>query len=376
MKHHIKLAKLLTLGALLGVGAVHAQTMQPISTSAAVLGHPEVAVVHDDHDHGTLGGFTGGFELLYLKPHFGGNQAYLVHADNGTVDQHFTTDFKHDYDLAPRLWVGFGRPDEVGVRGRAFNFNDDADRLTIGDGVGPGAGTANLLVQTAAPGGLGFYSTGNNAIPTVLTFDSTLKLKAYDLEATWMGDNGRAHWMLSGGVRYAEADQTFFATERQTAGPGQLTSIINSRKHFDGVGPTVGAETRVGIGDGGLSAYGNGRASIVFGDSDQNVTAGVIPTGARAAFSNNFSSQDAMPIGELELGLEWRKEKAGRSFFVQGGVTAQTWFGAGNATNTEDPAPRAAVGGGTVNRQGDVDQASSDADISLVGFKFAGGIKF
>lgn len=294
-------------------------------SGAATLGHPEVAPITAKHEHGYDGSFSAGAELLYLKPRFGGNPAFLLHTDNGSVDVHVQTDFTHDYNTAPRLWVGCGEPGKVGLRGQYFKFDDRADQLQTRDAVGAGAGTANLVVQTAAPGGLGFFSTGTAALPTVTT-------------------------------------------------AGQLTSLIDSRKSFDGVGPTVAAESR--IGDGGLAIYGNGRASLVFGNMDQAVRAGVIPTGARGVFTNSFSSDDALPIGELELGLEWRKETTGRSWFLQGGVAAQTWFGAGNAGNVEDLAPRAGVGGGTVNRQGEVDQADSNANLSLIGFKIAGGIKF
>lgn len=367
--------KVATLVAMASVTAAQAQ-MPPAQamTGGATLAHPEVAPITATHG-GYDGSWSGGAELLYLKPRFGGNPAFLLHTDNGTIDNHTQTDFTHDYNTAPRVWVGFGEQGKVGVRGQYFKFDDNADQLRITDATGAGAGTANVVVQTAAPGGLGFFSTGNGAVPTVLTFDSGLSMKAADFEATWASDPAaRARWLFSGGLRYAEIDQTYFATEVTQA--NFLTSLINSRKTFDGVGPTVAAETRVALGDGGLSMYGNGRASIVFGTANQNVLLGAVPTGARGAFSNAFSSDDAMPIGEIELGLEWRKNEPGRSWFVQGGVAAQTWFGAGNAGNVEDLAPRAGVGGGTVNRQGEVDQASSDADVSLVGFKIAGGIKF
>lgn len=372
MKKFIRIATFLAVGSL---ASAYAQ-MPPAQamSGAATLGHPEVAPITATHDHGYDGSFSAGAELLYLKPRFGGNPAFLLHTDNGSVDVHAQTDFTHDYNTAPRLWVGYGEPGKVGLRGQYFKFDDRADQLQIRDAIGAGAGTANVVVQTAAPGGLGFFSTGTAALPTVLTFDSGLSLKAADIEATYASDHGRMHTLFSGGLRYAELDQTYFATEVTTA--GLLTSLVDSRKSFDGVGPTVAAESRVGIGDGGLAIYGNGRASLVFGNMDQAVRAGVIPTGARGVFTNSFSSDDALPIGELELGLEWRKETTGRSWFLQGGVAAQTWFGAGNAGNVEDLAPRAGVGGGTVNRQGEVDQADSNANLSLIGFKIAGGIKF
>jgi hypothetical protein len=317
---------------------------------------------------------VGGAEVLYLKPHFGSNPAFLTHIDNGFIDDHFQTDFSYDYNAAPRAWIGFQRPGKVGVRGRYFDFDDRSNSPSAADAQGPGAGTANFVVQTAAPGGLGFLSTGTAAAPTTLNFTSGLDLQTFDLEATWMMDSGPWHCLLSGGLRYAEINQ--FYTANQITAAGVVNSIIDSRSSFDGVGPTVGAESRVPVGDQGFSLYGNGRASVIFGDSNQTVNAQVIPTGTRPNFTNNFTTQDTMPIAELELGVEWRQELVGQSWYVQGGVVAQTYFGVGNASNTEDLAPRAGVGAGTVNRQGEVDQASSDANLSLVGFKLAGGFNF
>jgi hypothetical protein len=317
---------------------------------------------------------VGGAELLYLKPHFGSNPAFLTHIDNGNIDDHFQTEFSHDYQAAPRAWIGYQAPGKVGVRGRYFDFDSQSDSPSISDTRGLGPGTANFVVQTAAPGGLGFLSTGTAAAPTTLNFASGLDLQTFDLEATWNMDAGPWHCLLSGGLRYAEVNQ--FYTANQVTAAGVINSIIDSRSTFDGVGPTVAAESRVPVGDGGFSLYGNGRASLIFGDAKQNVNALVIPDGLRPNFTNNFSSQDTMPIAELELGVEWRQELVGQSWYVQGGVVAQTYFGVGNASSTEHLSPRAGVGGGTLNRQSEVDQASSDADLSLVGFKLAGGFSF
>jgi hypothetical protein len=51
---------------------------------------------------------------------------------------------------------------------------------------------------------------------------------------------------------------------------GVISSSIISQKSFDGVGPTVAAESRVALGDHGLSIYGNCRGSLIVNQADSN----------------------------------------------------------------------------------------------------------
>lgn len=119
----------------------------------------------------------------------------------------------HDYEFAPRLWLGWQGANGVGARVRWFE-----------------------------------YFEANPASPD----DSDLHVMTFDVEATStlpMGSNWRG--LLSGGIRYAEYDEL-------DEGGGPVLG-----KH--GAGPLIGAELHRNLSY-RLNMYGIVREAIIFGN--------------------------------------------------------------------------------------------------------------
>ena len=114
------------------------------------------------------------------------------------------------------------------------------------------------------------------------------------------GDNYYVNFDV--GARYAHLNQGFFQNAQfaQPNNPQFTTSNIN----FDGVGLRTGFDGRRRIGCGGLSGYGNGFVSLLFGDFNSSYTQTNSLTTATLA-ANNWESARVVPILEYELGVSW-----------------------------------------------------------------------
>jgi hypothetical protein len=113
------------------------------------------------------------------------------------------------------------------------------------------------------------------------------------------------------------------------------------------------------------------RGSAVFGSADQN--AGFFGTELRNDDPNpQFASEHrtrAIPVADLEAGLEYRRQRGGSWLFGQIGLVAQEWFGAGSASRSTNATvlttPRPVLGG-----------APLDSNIAFLGLSFRVGINY
>jgi hypothetical protein len=135
-----------------------------------------------------------------------------------------------------------------------------------------------------------------------------------------------------------------------------LTATLQSGHNFNGAGPTLAVEGRRAIGNSGFALYGNGRAALLFGTARQEVHFAHPTAGA---FDNAARQADVLPIGEIELGVEYGRDVGRLRAFAQAGCHGQFWWGAGNASNT-------AVLGGPDN----------SSSVGLVGGAFRVGVTF
>jgi hypothetical protein len=277
------------------------------------------------------GRLIAGAGYYYLKPYWTDNPAYFfeVGADwssSSGVDQ----PFDYDYEVAPRVWLGFICEDGFGVRGRYWHYDHNANSEKFILLAPPGFDPDFTYVY----GGVDISFDACDSL-VGLSFSNDLRLDIWDLEV--MQEVSLCHWsiLLSGGARYAHIRQRAYEVGYD---PGFLDlQVAKASNRFQGVGPTVAAEARRGLCC-GVALYGSARGSILFGNK-RNQSNFVYfdldaPTPVLAEYDQfRDSHEDVLPISELELGLEWGGEVCDSHVFVQVAWVGQAYHELGSATH-------------------------------------------
>ena len=173
-------------------------------------------------------GWNVGYESVIVRPFF---QA------NDVITNLTTGSYSWDYQYTPRVWLGYVGATGLGARARYWQFDHTSE------------GASRDIDQ----GG------GNT-----LTIASTNRLRVYtiDLELTQRSVWGRFLFNFAAGGRYAEFGT---ALNANLSAPG-LTGTGFLGLNFAGGGPTLAVEAWRPL-FGGLALYGNGRASLLYGNS-------------------------------------------------------------------------------------------------------------
>jgi hypothetical protein len=364
---------------------------------------------------------VGGIGFYYMQPSWENNPAYVISRSAGsgpiTSSSAQQKEFDWDHEVAPLVWLGFVSCDGWGARVRYWRFDEDTkETITNSDPTGA------TVISSAAPLGLGFSSpgplmsgaavtvviTGGNSLlfppgtvtgfnpgPLLdlgfslgsdqLTFESTLEMDVFDVEATQEFQAGNWSLLLAGGVRSAKLSQSYNAfrinsvnfPESEVNVPFNVTdsATLQSDHEFKGLGPTAAIEARRECGSTGLSIYGKARGAVLFGTGEQKaslVTAyrgsffvfGTAPFEAVSSSYASSSRDDVIPVMELELGAEYACDWHFGQLLLQAGVVSQTWFGAGNAANNE------LITGGTVG------VSDNHSNLGLFGLKASIGLQY
>ncbi len=206
------------------------------------------------------GGIVGGAEFLLLEP-FGEDGVLGPVAGGGNADI--------DVEPAYRIWGGWENRDGLGARVRYFHLD--------------GAATAATAVA--------------------------VDYRYIDAEVTQAVAFRRSSLQVSGGARYAEAQNALFV-------PGALLTA-NS---FDGYGLTFGVGAARDVSRaGGLRMIANARWSLLYGDNDVLVA---VPGG----LAIGTIEDELMQIIELQAGPQLRlKMRTGGYLTAFGGFEAQYW---------------------------------------------------
>jgi hypothetical protein len=351
------------------------------SVQSAAAGLPVKAAAMPVYDRWR---FFAGADLLYVQPRWSGNPAYQSNTVSappvGTQSRtNAQTDFDHDFKPTVVLSAGVVAPNGIGVRGRYWWLDSDA-AFSLNNP--PSTSATNFAgFATAFPLGLGITSPGFGANPNpwneTLAISSGLHLKTADFEATWQTVSGPWNLEAAGGVRYASVRQSYsVADSAPVTGPNPFNFVssqfqtLNASHNFSGFGPTVAADARYALGWGGLSVYGNGRASWVFGTRDESATLTSLVTNPIFAprstiITSSASSKTSLPMLEGEVGLQWQHTIGGFEALLRAGAYAQVWFNAGNAANSD-----------TLGTTFCDECASPNANLALVGFRLSGIVKF
>jgi hypothetical protein len=313
-------------------------------------------------DATTRSGLISGVGLYILQPYFSNNQAFIIEATAGRTsttpgnrtDTH--VDISHHMEVAPLIWLGYMADNGLGVRARWWYFREGSDQSVTAP---TGEGAPQIQVFSAAPLGLALGSLQQGQTIAAMEVTSKLELQAADLEALDEINAGPWNFLLAGGLRIAQINQTYNAFS-----PLQGMTTLLSSQSFQGVGPTLALEARRPVGIMGLTVFGSARGSVVFGSAHQSA---VLPDTSAGAEDHR---DVGMPIGELELGLEYSRVVGGSRLFGQVALVGQDWFGAGNASRSSS----GVLPGGNVN--GSPGAYTGDSDIEFLGLSIRLGVNY
>jgi hypothetical protein len=226
-------------------------------------------------------------------------------------------DFTHTLKAAPYAWLGYTGDQGFGVRLQWFQFNDGATAAGTADG------TVITGVVTPMIGGVGSVAMNPG---DALAVSQTIALQVIDLEGTKAINFSRGSCLLSAGVRYAHLAQTY--NSALTDIRSTLVETLGEGHNFNGAGPTMGVLGRFPIPYfPQFGIYARARGAVLFGQRHQDVQLidfGVIQEQLLV------TGHSVIPMSELEAGIDWNYNWGRSRFFLQTGVMAQTWFGAGN----------------------------------------------
>lgn len=237
-------------------------------------------------------GWIAGYESVIVKPFFQSNEV-VTNLTNGS--------FAWNYQYSPRVWLGYVGESGLGARARYWQFDHTSGGATLD------------------------IDQGNGNFLTIAT-NNRLRIYTIDAEVTQRVGLGRFLFNFAAGGRYAEFGNGINANtsfQGQPAGTGFLGL------NFRGGGPTLAAEAWRPL-IGGLALYGNGRASLLYGNS----TTTFASSDGNGPFIQQLSQATLLPIFETQLGVQWTTVLAGGStFFVRTGIEAQLWNSVGRLPN-------------------------------------------
>jgi hypothetical protein len=321
--------------------------MTPLPTDAASHPGDESVIDSEEHWQGHSTFVAGDVGFGFVRPYIKNDPAFFV-STGGNPSIARQMEFNPGTQFLPEVSLSVVGPEDWGGRIRWWGFATSAT-----EGV-----TGNARTVTAAPLGLGFVSTSP---ADVLTASTKLGMDVADFEATH--DFHGCNWAIqvAGGFRYAHIDQRYNVGDLS----GGTTSMLISGQNFNGFGPTLFARGRWQVAGTKFYLFGAGRGSLLYGKAQQDAwldqPAGIV----NAA----ISSRMVMPVGEMEMGMGYRRVWRGTDLFFEMGLDYQNWFEAGSASRStiEPNSPAGATG---------VVSSTADYNLGLMALTFRLGLNY
>jgi hypothetical protein len=279
------------------------------------------------HQNKCKGGLEAGVSLFFAKPQMKESfQATVVDVATGTLG---LVPFSFDNDISPRVWLGYFGDSGAGVRARYWQYDHNADPLSLvaTPTTFPGVSAVTVIfpsaISTAAPG-------------DVLSVGSGLEVHTLDIEGAMRNEVMGINMLVSAGFRWASMEQNF---DSVVIGAGQIpTGALNWTRNFEGGGLTAAADAKKRIGGSAFAVFGSARGSLLYGEKElrRSVFGDVTPpSAATPPFAVLENADEVSGIFELALGGEWsRQTKNFGNFFVRGTYETQLWTAAGAPTLT------------------------------------------
>lgn len=284
-------------------------------------------------------GLVGGVGIYCICPYFENNPAFTVSTTSptgpGGTSRTVTerTDIRQHMEVAPQLWLGYVSDSGLGGRVRWWCFRQTTDQ---GITVAAAAPNTVTFLESAAP--LGFPAfVDNEDRPASISVSSKLQLQVWDAEAMSSVRTGDWDLLIAGGLRFAHINQQYNSAVAGDSGggTGPITANVPSSRTFNGIGPVIALEVRRYLGDSGLSLYGSARGAVLFGTAKQNATDNFFSSEfGDFSDSSSYEHDSALPVAELELGMEFGRKIGSTFAFGQVALVGQEWWGAGNASRS------------------------------------------
>jgi hypothetical protein len=372
------------------VSTVSVPTVSEAPAFLNPLGPPVLSSANGFHDHANGfhepgcaapgGGFYAGVGIYILRPFFANNPATTTTGSSfnfgGTssvsTTAAITNDFRYDYTVSPRLWLGYSGASGLGARVSWWRFDQTATADTFHQN------TDFTHFTTIQAGGLSSTPPAFGEITDFLAVKNRLFLDVWDFDLTqrWQGKNG---WLLGGGgVRYLHISQSYNASLTETPSPFGTTfgGAFHASNNFDGAGPTLFLEGHRLLGRSGFGVYASARGAVLFGSGRQtsltlNTFSNTFVPGTTSTFSNvsfvQASHDPVLPVVEGELGVEWSRQQGNYNPFLRVGVVGMNYFNVGSAT---------AAGTSTFGTFGSSSSGITNSNLGFLGVSITTGIAF
>lgn len=266
-----------------------------------------------------------GYKFLFIKPQM--KESFEATLINTAVGQMSLVPLDYSFNLTPSIWAGFRADDTVGARVTYWDFDQNGNNQQfVSDGVILPGATATTVIYPAsiiapAPGDI--LQTQNSLTVRTIDAEGTLDLRLRETELT-----------LGGGLRFATTDQQMQAAATRGGVP---IGLLQWSREFQGFGPTVSATATHPL-CAGLSAVGNFRGSLLYGQKDLNrtVIGDVTPPATAAPPVIRLKDADeVVAAGDMGIGLRYTVDVTQQAqMFVQGTLEGQLWTEAGSPTLT------------------------------------------
>jgi hypothetical protein len=262
-------------------------------------------------------GLIGGYDFLWLKPHFSNAVSYSVFEDFGVDTLESYYGYPTEYEFAPRFWFGYQGYNGLGVRLRYTQFDH-----CLGE---------NTLVTDAAT--IVSFDGLDATDGETMTFCSGMEMHVFDVEFTKNFDVACAQITAGAGLRYGKV--MFNATGAVINVADVTTDVVALENTFEGVGPTVFVDFKAPIRSSRLSIIGGLRGSVLFGRryTLEDYTDLVAPvTTATELWRDNRTTS----MIDASFGLQYdRCLTNGVDGFVRMTWEGQTWNDVGSPTTSD-----------------------------------------
>lgn len=264
-------------------------------------------------------GLHGAFEMIWIKPHFADDTAFVI-SDFTTYN---SLPFENEYTITPRIWIGYQGDDGLGVRFRYWNYDKNArDRDLL---VPLGADTE---ARVAVNDSQGFNAFIDGDAGEVMLARHGLEIHTADWEVTNQFRLMSSQVTVSGGVRYMSLRNDYMSAA--IAPDESISESLLHNQRFEGGGPVFSVKASRALGDSGLSLFVRMRGSIAFGEASQRI---VDTAGANVTSFRQIDSNKSIAMGEMGAGLRYSLG----SWFLRGSWEGQLWTDAGGPIrNTGD----------------------------------------
>ncbi len=258
-------------------------------------GQTDADVRLDSHSEETDGSFSqhfcsesgiiGGYDFVFLKPHFAYGFAYDSVCNNGLNFSDETHEFSTRYAFTPQFWLGYQGHEGLGFRVRYMQFDQEiaAENFTV-----PANTTIDSYLKVSATAG------------QVFDFRNYLKMDVLDAEFTQDFAWQSAKLTAGAGLRYGKIALSGNASAADS-GTIQQTAVFG--ESFEGIGPTIFLDVKCPIRQSALSFVGGLRGSVLFGRSN-SADEWDDPLTTESDIDNSTGTR-AMGIVDVNVGLQY-----------------------------------------------------------------------